>query len=105
LETFDSKPELVRRSGQPMPESVTSGQPIAQLQNNSRLKILGPLFDFAKHGQSGQEISSALPHIAGIADEICILRSLVTEAINHDPAHTFMNTGRQSPVGRAWGRG
>ena len=46
-----------------------------------------------KHGQSGQEISSALPHIAGIADDICIVRSMVTEAINHDPAHTFMNTG------------
>jgi hypothetical protein len=59
----------------------------------SQLKILGPLFEFKKYGQSGQEISSALPHIAGIADEICILRSMLTEAINHDPAHTFMNTG------------
>ena len=93
LETFDYKPELARHSGEPMPQSVTTGQPIAQLQGKSQLKILGPLFPFAKHGQSGQEISSALPHIAGIADEICILRSMVTEAINHDPAHTFMNTG------------
>lgn len=93
LETFDYKPELARRSGEPMPDSVTAGQPIAQLQGKSQLKILGPLFPFAKYGQSGQEVSSALPHIAGIADEICILRSMVTEAINHDPAHTFMNTG------------
>jgi hypothetical protein len=93
LETFDYKPELARRGGEPMPDSVTSGQPIAQLQGKSRLKILAPLFDFQRHGQSGQEISSALPHIAGIADDICIIRSLVTEAINHDPAHTFMNTG------------
>src|SRR4051794_22462395 len=93
LETFDYKPELARHSGEPMPDSVTTGQPIAQLQGKSQLKILGPLFPFAKHGQSGQEISSALPHIAGIADEICIIRSMVTEAINHDPAHTFMNTG------------
>ena len=93
LETFDFKPELVKRGGQPMPESVTQGQPIAQLQGKSQLKILPPLFEFQKHGQSGQEISSALPHIAGIADDICIIRSLVTEAINHDPAHTFMNTG------------
>ena len=93
LETFDYKPELARRTGRPMPESVTSGQPIAQLQGKSQLKILGPLFPFARHGQSGQEISAALPHIAGIADEICIIRSMVTEAINHDPAHTFMNTG------------
>ncbi|MDX1948856.1 MAG: DUF1501 domain-containing protein [Pirellulaceae bacterium] len=93
LETFDHKPELAKRTGQPMPASFTAGQPIAQLQGKSQLKILGPLFDFQKHGQSGQEISSALPHIAGVADEICIVRSLVTEAINHDPAHTFMNTG------------
>ena len=93
LETFDYKPELVRRSGEPMPSSVTSGQPIAQLQGKSQLKILGPLFPFAKHGQSGQEISSALRDIAGIADDICIVRSMLTEAINHDPAHTFMNTG------------
>ena len=61
LETLDYKPELAKRSGQPMPESVTSGQPIAQLQGKSRLKILGPLFDFSRHGNSGQEISSALP--------------------------------------------
>jgi hypothetical protein len=93
LETFDYKPELARRSGEPMPDSFTAGQPIAQLQGRSQLKCLGPLFDFARHGKSGQEISSALPHIAGIADEICIVKSLVTEAINHDPAHTFMNTG------------
>src|SRR5262245_37844144 len=93
LETFDFKPELVRRSGEPMPDSVTAGQPIAQLQGKSQLKILGPLFPFARHGKSGQEISAALPHIAGIADDICIIRSMVTEAINHDPAHTFMNTG------------
>jgi hypothetical protein len=93
LETFDYKPELTRRTGEPMPPSITSGQPIAQLQGKSQLKILGPLFPFARHGHSGQEISAALPHIAQIADEICIVRSLVTEAINHDPAHTFMNTG------------
>jgi Protein of unknown function (DUF1501) len=93
LETFDYKHELVRRSGEPMPDSVTAGQPIAQLQGKSQLKILGPLFPFARHGKSGQEISAALPHIAGIADDICIIRSMVTEAINHDPAHTFMNTG------------
>ena len=64
LETFDYKPELKRRGGEPMPESVTKGQPIAQLQGKSQLKILPPLFEFKKHGQAGQEISSALPHIA-----------------------------------------
>jgi len=93
LDLFDHKPKLAELSGRPMPESFTAGQPIAQLQGRSQLKCLGPLFQFQKHGQSGQEISSALPHIASIADDICIVRSMVTEAINHDPAHTFMNTG------------
>jgi hypothetical protein len=93
LDLFDHKPELASRNGQPMPDSFTKGQPIAQLQGRSKLNCLGPLFAFSKHGESGQEISAALPHIAGIADDICIVRSMVTEAINHDPAHTFMNTG------------
>jgi len=92
LESFDYKPELARRDGQPMPASVTTGQPIAQLQGQP-LKILGPRFPFAQHGESGQEISSRFPHIAGIADRMCIVRSMQTEQINHDPAHTFMNTG------------
>jgi hypothetical protein len=92
LESFDYKPELARRDGQPMPASVTSGQPIAQLQGQP-LRILGPRFPFAQHGESGQEISSRFPHIAGIADQMCIVRSMQTEQINHDPAHTFMNTG------------
>jgi len=92
LETFDYKPELARLDGQPMPESFTKGQPIAQLQN-TKLKCLGPLFPFRRHGQSGQQISDMLPGIAGIADDIAILRSMHTDQINHDPAHTVMNTG------------
>jgi len=92
LETFDYKPCLTKLDGQPMPESFTKGQPIAQLQNQ-KLKCLGPIFKFRKHGQSGQEISDILPGIAGIADDIAILRSMHTDQINHDPAHTVMNTG------------
>jgi hypothetical protein len=92
LETFDYKPELGRLNGQPMPASVTQGQPIAQLQNQE-LKCLGPQFAFGRHGKSGQQISEVLPHTAKIADEICIVRSLHTDQINHDPAHTVMNTG------------
>ncbi len=92
FETFDFKPELARLDGRPMPESFTKGQPIAQLQGQE-LKVLRPLTTFRKHGQSGQEISDFLPHIAGHADEICIIRSMQTDQINHDPAHTFMNTG------------
>ncbi|MBI1928545.1 DUF1501 domain-containing protein, partial [Candidatus Poribacteria bacterium] len=92
LETLDYKPKLAEMSGQPMPESFTKGQPIAQLQGQ-QLKCLAPTYAFNKCGESGQEISEALPHIAQISDDICIIRSLQTEQINHDPAHTFMNTG------------
>lgn len=92
LETFDYKPELEKRNGQPMPESYTKGQPIAQLQN-TQLKIQGPLTQFKKYGQGGIEISDFLPYHAKMADDICVIKSMVTEQINHDPAHTFMNTG------------
>ncbi len=92
LETFDYKPTLARMHGEPMPPSLTEGQQIAQLQG-SELRCLGPQFTFNRHGKSGQEISELFPHIAQMADQICIIRSMQTEQINHDPAHTFMNTG------------
>ena len=92
LESFDYKPELKRIHGQPFPASFTKGQQLAQLQN-TELKARGPFVEFQKHGKSGQEISSLFPSIACIADDICIVRSMHTEQINHDPAHAFMNTG------------
>jgi hypothetical protein len=92
LETLDYKPKLAEMNGKPMPDSFTKGQPIAQLQNQA-LKCFEPQYKFRKFGKSGQEISELFPHFGEIADEICIIRSMVTEAINHDPAHTFMNTG------------
>ena len=92
LETFDYRPELEKLDGRPMPDSYTAGQPIAQLQGQ-QLKCQGPLTTFRKYGASGQEISDYLPWHAKMADDICIVRSMVTEQINHDPAHTFMNTG------------
>ncbi len=92
LETLDYKPKLAAMHGQPMPGSFTAGMPIAQLQGQ-RLTCFAPQHPFKKFGQSGQEISEIFPEIGGIADEICVIRSMVTEAINHDPAHTFMNTG------------
>ncbi len=92
LETFDYKPELDRLDGQAMPDSFTAGQPIAQLQGQ-QLKVQGHLTKFKQYGNSGQWISDYLPHQASIADKLCIIRSMVTEQINHDPAHTFMNTG------------
>jgi hypothetical protein len=93
LELFDHKPKLTELSGQPMPASFTDGQPIAQLQDQKKLTCLAPQFPFKRYGKSGTEMSSLLPHLGSVADEICLIRSMRTEAINHDPAHTFMNTG------------
>ena len=92
LETFDHKPKLTEFDGKAMPDSITAGQPIAQLQGKI-LRCLGPQHDFVRCGKSQQEISTIFPHTGSIADDICIVRSMMTEQINHDPAHTFMNTG------------
>jgi hypothetical protein len=92
LEMFDHKPQLAALNGQPMPASFTRGQPIAQLQG-AQLRCFGPQHPFRKFGRSGQEIAEVFPHMGSIADDLCIVRSMKTEAINHDPAHTFMNTG------------
>lgn len=93
LDTFDFKQKLVDMNGQPMPESVTKGQQIAQLQG-AKLVCLAPQHPFQTFGKSGQLISSIWPELGSkCADDLCIVRSLSTDAINHDPAHTFMNTG------------
>jgi hypothetical protein len=105
LDTFDHKPKLAEMHGQPMPESFTKGQQIAQLQGQA-LKCFAPQHPFRKAGANGQEISEIFPEIsARIADRIAIVRSMHTEAINHDPAHTFMNTGAMvagRPAAGAW---
>jgi len=92
LETLDYKPELARMHGEPMPESFTKGQQIAQLQG-ATLKCFGPQHPFAYYGDSGQHICTLFPKIGGHADKLCIVRSMHTDDINHDPAHTMMNTG------------
>ncbi|HVJ85129.1 MAG TPA: DUF1501 domain-containing protein, partial [Caulifigura sp.] len=92
FETFDYKPEAERLDGQPMPESFTKGQPIAQLQGKE-LKVQGPMTKFKQYGESGQWISDFLPWHQKMADDICVIRSMQTEQINHDPANTFINTG------------
>jgi hypothetical protein len=94
LESFDNKPKLKEIGGQPFPDSLTKGQQLAQLQNTT-LKAFAPVANFKKWGTSGQEISEWFPNIGSIADEMCIVRSMHTEQINHDPAHAFMNAGSQ----------
>ncbi|MFZ2279376.1 MAG: DUF1501 domain-containing protein [Prosthecobacter sp.] len=94
LELFDHKPKLAEMDGKPMPESFTKGQQLAQLQGQ-KLVCKGPMFRFQKYGKCQTELSELLPHIGGVADDICLVRSMTTDAINHDPAHMFMNTGSQ----------
>ncbi|MDB5313892.1 MAG: hypothetical protein JWO38_8094 [Gemmataceae bacterium] len=92
LELYDNKPTLAKLHGKPMPESVTKGQPIAQLQGQ-QLKCFGPQWGFKKHGKGGLEMNELFTQLPAVADDLCVVRSMRTEAINHDPAHTFMNTG------------
>ena len=104
LDLYDYKPKLVELNGQPMPESFTKGQRIAQL-DGQKLTCVGTKFKFQKHGKSGAEISELLPNIASIADDIAIIKSMHTEAINHDPGVTLMQTGGQQagrPSMGAW---
>ena len=96
LETFDFKAKLKEMHGKPMPESLTKGQQIAQLQGKE-LKCFGPQYDFKKFGKSGQEMCELFPYLGKVADDICIIRSMHTDQINHDPAHTLMNTGSGIP--------
>lgn len=98
LETFDDKPKLKEMHDQPMPESYTKGQQIAQLQGK-KLKCFGPQHAFKNFGESGQRICELFPHIGSVADDICIIRSMHTDQINHDPAHLVFNTG-SSNAGR-----
>lgn len=92
LESLDPKPELDRIDGQPFPESFTAGQQLAQLQG-AQLKARKSFVKFKKWGQSGVEMSELFPHTGAHMDDLCLIRSMVTEQINHDTAHAFMNTG------------
>jgi hypothetical protein len=94
LETLDPKPKLAAMHGEAMPESMTKGQQLAQLQGQ-KLVCFAPQFPFEKFGRNQTEISSLFPHLGSVVDDICIVRSMTTDAINHDPAHMFMNTGSQ----------
>jgi len=95
LELFDHKPELARLEGKPLPESVIRGQRYAFIRPDAA--VLGPRFRFARHGNSGAELSEMLPHLARIADDICIVKSVRTDQFNHAPAQIFFNTGFSQP--------
>lgn len=93
LEMFDRKPVLARHDGQLPPKELLQGYRAAFIPPDA--KLLGPRFGFARHGNSGAEISELLPHLAGVADEITIVKSMVTDAFNHAPAQILMSTGSQ----------
>jgi len=96
LDLFDYKPILNKMNGEDLPESVRMGQRLTGMSaNQAKLPMAGSIFKFDRHGQSGAQISEILPHTARIADDLCIIRSLHTDAINHDPAITFFQTGSQ----------
>ncbi|MEO8522777.1 MAG: DUF1501 domain-containing protein, partial [Acidobacteriota bacterium] len=97
LETFDYKPGLAQFQGTQIPDSVRQGQRVAQTMGQSSLPVARSLYSFAQHGQSGTWVSELLPHTAKIVDEITVIRTMNTEAINHDPAITFIQTGFQQP--------
>lgn len=91
LDLFDYKPKLNELNGKPCPESYIRGQQFAFIKGTP--KLLGTPHTFAKHGKSGQELSSILPHLSTVADELCIIRSLHTDQFNHAPAQLFVHTG------------
>ncbi len=93
LEMFDNKPELTKRDGQLPPAELLKGYRAAFINPNSAL--LGPKFKYEKHGQCGMELSEVLPHTAKMADDLCLIRSMQTDAVNHAPAQILMNTGSQ----------
>lgn len=96
MELFDYKPELRKRQGEDLPTSVQGDQRLTDfVVNQPTLPLVGSHFKFSQHGQSGAWISELLPYTAQIADELCFVKSMHTDAINHDPALTFLQTGSQ----------
>ena len=98
IDLLDHKPLLNQRHGEELPDSVRGGQRLTGMSGNqSSIPMVGSPFKFAQHGNSGAWVSELLPHTAGIVDDLCIVRSMFTEAINHGPGVNFLQTGSQIP--------
>lgn len=100
LDLFDPKPELERLHGQPLPPEISRGQRVTSMTLGKKQVVCSSIFKFAPQGKSGLVMSELLPHLSQHADDICMIKSTHTEAINHDPAKTFFCTGSEMP-GRA----
>jgi len=96
MDLFDNKPAMIAKKGQDLPDSIRKGQRLTTMTSGqSKFPIAPSIFKFAKHGKSGMELSELIPSISSVADELTLIRSMHTEAINHDPAITFCQTGSQ----------
>jgi uncharacterized protein DUF1501 len=96
MDLFDYKPLLNKLNGEQLPESVRGGQRLTGMTSQqASIPLAGSIFQFKQHGKAGTWFSDLLPHTASVADELCVIRSMFTEAINHDPAITFFQTGSQ----------
>src|SRR4051794_14731062 len=92
LETFDPKPTLGRMHVKPIPSSVVQGQAVSP-NGRSTNRCVGPQFPFVNCGKSGLPMTTLFPHLARVADDLCLIRSMKTDSFVHDPAHTLMSTG------------
>src|ERR1700759_3421445 len=98
VDLFDYKPLLNERNGEQLPDSIRGGQRLTGMSGNqASIPLVGSPFKFAQQGKAGGWFSELLPHTAAIADDICVVRSMFTEAINHGPGVTFLQTGSQIP--------
>src|SRR5262245_50982140 len=98
IDLFDYKPKLRDYHGQELPGSVRMGQRVTGMTAGQKsFPCVAPMFQFARHGRCGAWVSELLPHTAGIVDDLAVVKSLHTEAINHDPAITYIQTGHQQP--------
>src|SRR4051812_35445267 len=97
IELFDHKPGLARWEGHDLPDSVRMGQRLTTMTSQQRQLVMPSRAKFRRYGQSGAPVGEWLPHIGSVADELCFIRSMHTEHINHAPAMTFMLTGHQIP--------
>jgi len=96
LETFDYKPLLNKMHGEELPASIRMGQRLTGMTaNQEKFPLVGSTFNFTQHGQSGAWVSELFPNMASVVDDLCIIKTIHTEAINHDPALTFFQTGAQ----------
>jgi hypothetical protein len=96
MDLFDPKPQLDKRRGEDLPDSIRKGQRLTTMTSGqSKFPVAPSIFKFAQHGASGTWLSELMPHLPRVVDDLCFVRTMHTDAINHDPAITFFQTGRQ----------